>query len=150
MNYCSEESLEIVRIEAYTLDQISIPPSYMRDRTIPASKVLITGTPTLVSLRQQSARPASDRAEDDAGPYFTNSLSWQTDDTSAETMVQIATLENNEHHFIYHLYGGARRLMYNEDGFSQSFAQATGGEEETLNVRISMTARMPTLLIVES
>jgi len=150
MNYCAEESLEIVRIEAYTLDQITIPPSYLRSRTIPVAQVKITGTPTIVSLRQQSARPASNRAEDEAGPYFTNSLSWQSDDTSPETMTQIADLENNEHHFIYYLYGGARRLMYNEDGFGQSFAQVTGGEEEGANVNISMQSRMPVLSIIEN
>lgn len=150
MNYCSEETLEIVRIEAYKIDQITIPSGYLRERTIPASQVHITGTPTLVSLRQQTARPGSNRAEDEAGPYFTNSLAWQTDDTSTETMRQINDLENNEHHFIYHLYGGARRLMYNEDGFGQSFASVSGGEEESANVNVSMQSRMPTLMIIES
>jgi len=150
MNHCSEESLEITRIEAYKLDQIVILPSYIRSRTIPAAKMQITGTPTLISLRQQTARPGSNRAEDDAGPYFTNSLSWQSDDTSPETMAQIADLENNEHHFIYHLYGGGRRLLYNGDGFGQSFAQVTGGEEEGVSISISMQSRMPTLMIIEN
>lgn len=149
MNYCAEENLEIVRIEAYAIDQITVAPSFIRERVIPRSKIIFIGEPTVLSLRQQTARPGSNRDEDEAGPYFTNSLSWQTDDTSVETLEQIAQLENNEHHFIYHLYGGSPRLIYNEDGFGQSFAQITGGEEESASISITIQSRMPIFMITE-
>lgn len=144
---CTEQPLEIVRIEAYPLDAITIPRQFTHQRVIESSKVIVKGEPVKLSLREQSATSGCTKAEDRSGPYFNISLSWQTDDTSDEAISQLSPLETNPHHYIIYIYGGQRRLLYNEDGFASSFANTQTTDEETATVSLSYISRIPILHI---
>jgi hypothetical protein len=147
MATCEELNLEVIRIDAYPQEAITLPVGYTQKRTIPASALSLSGQPLSLSLREQTGSVKSVRTEDAAGPLFTNTLQWQADDASASTLAQIHALETADYHFIVHTYGGRRRLLYNEDAIGRTLADISTSDEETANLTYTIHSRIPVLLI---
>ncbi|MCD8176740.1 MAG: hypothetical protein LUE98_04670 [Tannerellaceae bacterium] len=146
---CGENILDIVRIEAYPFDAIRLPFGYSRRRTITYGAITITGDPVQVSLLLQSASLSSQRQEDAGGPYYTNTLQWQADTTNDDVLEQLSELENTPHHYIIYMYGGKRRLLYNESRFGKSLATVRSSDEENATISINIKSRLPLLAIKE-
>ncbi|MDR1980375.1 MAG: hypothetical protein LBQ39_01985 [Tannerellaceae bacterium] len=147
MATCEELNLEVVRIDAYPQEAITLPVGYTQKRTVPASALTLSGQPLSLSLREQTGNVKSVRSEDAAGPLFTNTIQWQADDTSATTLAQIHALETADYHFIVYTYGGKRRLIYNEDANGRTHADINTSDEETANLSYTIHSRLPVLLV---
>lgn len=147
---CIEHISNIVRIEAYPLADISISIPYTILLIVPASAVIITGTPVDVLLKQDDSAEANcGLVRDDGGSFFSNSLSWQTDGAGQGILQQISDLVARSYHYIIYTYDGTRKLVYNWCGLGKAIYEnrMTGGDE-SLSVSFSIKSRFPILTIV--
>lgn len=148
--FCNEEISDIIKIEAYSIKDISLSIPYTICPVVEASMVKFKGTPLVLSLKQDNSASAKSSMDRNAGgPLFTNSLSWQTDDLTKDTLEQIGTLTADPHHFLLHTYDSRRLLLYNWCSFGKtSPSDSMNGGEQSISLSFSIKSRYPLLTLI--
>lgn len=146
---CSELVQDIIRIEAYDFKNVSLALPYTHEMTVKASSVIFSGTPVVLSLKENSGEAHCVMSTNEAGDIFQNSLSWKTDDTQPETLQQVSSLTYGRIHYLITTYGGVRKLLYNWCGIGRTRQEASiSGTDETLAMSFSVNSRFPILTLI--
>ncbi len=146
---CLELIFDIIKIEAYNLKDVKLPIPFTHNMTVKASAVSISGTPVVLSLKENSAEASCSLSQNDAGDLYSNTLSWQTDDSQPETLQQIGSLSAERMHYIVTTYGGRRKLLYNWCGFGRTLPSASTSEsDDIITMTFSIDSRLPILTLV--
>lgn len=147
---CNEEIKDIVKIEAYPLDSISIPVPHFNAPSISRSLVMVQGTPMTVSMAENSAQAKTAMKRDQSGTIYEISLNWQSEDTSGDTLAHIGELIQGQYHFILHTYDGKVKLYYNWCGYGKVlFSNSMATSDESYTLSISQKSRFPILTLTE-
>ena len=146
---CLEFISDIIKIEACKLKEVILPIPFTHSMTVKESAVSIAGVPVVLSLKENTAEASCVMSQNDAGDLYKNTLSWQTDDSSPETLLQIAGLSAERMHYIVTTYGGRRKLLYNWCGFGRTVPSISqSGSDETIAMSFSIDSRLPILTVV--
>lgn len=145
---CNEEFKDIVKIEAYSLGDITLSPTFSFSPIIDYSLVSFSGSPIHVSVSENSAQANSSMIRNEAGTIYENSLSWQSQDLSDETLSQIGELVRGKYHFLLHTYDGKIKLIYNWCGFGKViFKNQMATSDESYNLSFNSKSRYPILTL---
>lgn len=146
---CIELISDIVKIEAYDLKNVSLLIPFTHDMVIQSSAVSFSGTPIVLSLKENSAQARSTLQKSEAGDLYQNTLSWQTNDNQTETLRQAGTLSAARSHLLLTTYGGTRKLIYNWCSLGRTLPDASiSGTDETIAMAFSITSRFPILTLI--
>ena len=143
---CLELITDIIKIEAYDFKEITLSVPFTHDMAIESSSVSFSGTPVVVSMKENSAEARTTLSTNDAGDLYENTLSWKTDDNLPETLRQVGSLSASRKHYLITTYDGTRKLVYNWIGIGRTKPDASiSGSEETISMSFKVSGRIPIL-----
>lgn len=146
---CLEFISDIIKIEAYDFKDVILSVPFTHDMVIESSSVNFSGTPVVISMKENSAEARTTLSTNDAGDLYENTLSWKTNDNLPGTLRQVGSLSASRNHYLITTYGGTRKLVYNWIGIGRTKPDASiSGNEETIGMSFKVTGRIPILTLL--